>query len=137
MKKMAAIGLIFLMAISLAGCPIYMYPPDGGGNGGGGGSGNGGGGGGGGGGTVYYNELTLYNNTYAEYIIGIYLSPTYSDDWGYNQLDYVLDPGYSITIQDIPDDCYDIYIEADSGAYWEIYDYCMSGGYAYEVSLSD
>lgn len=123
MKRMAMIGVIFLSAVALAGCPTYVYPDSGGG-----GEGNDGG--------SYYNNVVVYNETYAEYIVGVYLSPTLSNDWGYNQLDYVLAPGDGLNINSVLDDCYDLYAEADSGTYWEVYDICVYGGETYELSLS-
>ncbi|MDO8669723.1 MAG: hypothetical protein Q7K65_05540 [Candidatus Buchananbacteria bacterium] len=94
--------LIVLVSIILLGCPPPVATPN-------------------------NNIITIYNDSY-EVIVGVYVSPTSSVNWGSNQLDYVLYPGDSVTIYGIPDDCYDISAESDAGIYWEIYDVCLFGG---------
>src|SRR3989344_1530732 len=101
-------ALAILAVISLAGCP----PPS------------------------ISNSVTIYNNSY-EIINGVYISPVYNSSWGANQIYYEVWPGESITVRNIPDDCYDILVESYSGVYWDVYDICLFGGDRFALNLYD
>ena len=83
---------------------------------------------------IINNSVTIYNNSY-EVINAVYISPIYSDSWGANQIYFEVWPGESVTIYDIPDDCYDILVESYSGAYWDIYEVCLLGGDHFDLGL--
>ena len=106
--KICLSALTVLMVIGLAGCP----PP------------------------TESNSVTIYNNSY-QVINAVYISPTYSANWGVNQIYYEVWPGESVTIRNIPDDCYDILVESYSGIYWDIYDVCLFGGDRFSLNLYD
>jgi len=85
---------------------------------------------------VASNSVSVYNYS-NEIINAIYISPTYANDWGYNQINNYLFPGESIRIYNIPNDCYDILVVGEYSVYWDVYEVCLYGGDNFSFTVYD
>lgn len=73
------------------------------------------------------NNVLVLNNYGSYPLVELYITPTSSDSWGVNQLDYAVYTDEQYILGEIPDGCYDMQVYDVDGYYAEIYDICLSG----------
>jgi len=79
-------------------------------------------------------SLKIINNTLRTSSV-VYLSLTTSIPWGSDQCTYIIGPGETWTLTGITPDDYDLWVDFSTGSDYYEYDFAITGGLIYTITL--